>query len=155
MKYRGCINDDDHGFVYAEERSWKYPSTYGYAAIDPVSLTMLMILFISILINLIIRSFQCEFVSSKKYSSSCSFLVLHLKMRQCCSVSLKSKISCNWTEQLARTVYFTLHYIDNVLSLINSKLGDIVDCIYPIELEIEYTTQTLLECFYIEMGKLK
>jgi hypothetical protein len=38
----------------------------GYAVIDPVSLTMLMILFTSILINLNILSFPCEFVSSQK-----------------------------------------------------------------------------------------
>jgi hypothetical protein len=42
--------------------------TNGYAVINPVWLTMFMILFTSILINLIIRSFQCEFVSSEKYT---------------------------------------------------------------------------------------
>jgi hypothetical protein len=39
--------------------------TNGYAVIDPVSLTMLTILLTSILINLTIRSFQCEFVLSE------------------------------------------------------------------------------------------
>jgi len=37
-------------------------------------------------------------------------------------------------ENLARSFNFTFHYIDNVLSLNNSKFGDYVECIYPIEL---------------------
>ena len=37
---------------------------------------------------------------------------------------------------------FTSRYIDDVLSLNNSKLGDSVDRIYPIELEIKDTTDT-------------
>ena len=40
----------------------------GYAVIDLASLTMLMILLTSILINLISRSFQCEFASQKNYT---------------------------------------------------------------------------------------
>ena len=46
----------------------KVNCTNGYEVIDPVSLTMLIILFTSILINLIIRSFQCEFASQKNYT---------------------------------------------------------------------------------------
>ena len=42
--------------------------TNEYAVIVPNSLGMLLILFTNILINLTIRSFQCEFVSSKKYT---------------------------------------------------------------------------------------
>ena len=33
-------------------------------------------------------------------------------------------------------------YIDDVFSLNNSRFGDFVDCIYPIELEIKVTTDT-------------
>ena len=40
----------------------------GYAVIDLASLTMSMILLTSILINLISRSFQCEFASQKNYT---------------------------------------------------------------------------------------
>jgi hypothetical protein len=43
--------------------------TNRYAVIDPVSLTMMMTLLSSILINLTIRSFQCQLVSSKKYTN--------------------------------------------------------------------------------------
>ena len=40
-----------------------------------------------------------KWVSVIKILLVLQFLVLHIEMRQCCSVSLKSKISCNWTEQ--------------------------------------------------------
>jgi hypothetical protein len=37
--------------------------------------------------------------------------------------------------------HFTFRYIDDVLSLNNSRFGDFVDRIYPIELEIKDTTE--------------
>ena len=45
-------------------------------------------------------------------------------------------------KKLARSFIFTFLYIDDVLSLINSSIGDIVDHIYPIDLEIKDTTDT-------------
>jgi hypothetical protein len=39
-------------------------------------------------------------------------------------------------KKLARSFNFTSRYIDGVLSLNNSRLGDFVDRIYPIDLEI-------------------
>jgi hypothetical protein len=44
--------------------------------------------------------------------------------------------------KLARSFNFTFRYIDDVLSLNNSRFGDFVDRIYPIELEIKDTTDT-------------
>ena len=44
--------------------------------------------------------------------------------------------------KLARSFNFTFRYIDDVLSLINSRFGDFVDRIYPIELEIKDSTDT-------------
>ena len=44
--------------------------------------------------------------------------------------------------KLARSFNFTFRYIDEVLSLNNSRFGDLVDRIYPIELEIKDTTST-------------
>ena len=38
-------------------------------------------------------------------------------------------------KKLARSFNFTFCYIDGVLSLNNSRFGDFVDHIYPIELE--------------------
>ena len=45
-------------------------------------------------------------------------------------------------KKLARSFNFTLRYIDDVISLNNSRFGDFVDRIYPIELEIKDTTDT-------------
>ena len=43
-------------------------------------------------------------------------------------------------KKLARSFNFTIRYIDDVLSLNNSRFGDFVDRLYPIELEIKDTT---------------
>jgi hypothetical protein len=50
-------------------------------------------------------------------------------------------------KKLARSFNFTFCYIDDVLSLNNSRFGDFVDRIYPIELEIKDTTDTVMVCF--------
>jgi hypothetical protein len=61
-------------------------------------------------------------------------------------------------KKLAQSFNVTFRYIDDVLSINNSRLGDFVDCIYPIDLEIKDThlryiyilhMQVLLECCYI------
>ena len=41
--------------------------------------------------------------------------------------------------------------INDVLSLNNSRFGDFVDCIYPIELEIKDTTDTDRSASYIDL----
>ena len=43
-------------------------------------------------------------------------------------------------KKLVRSFIFTFRYIDDVLSLNNSRFGDFFDLIYPIELEIKDTT---------------
>jgi hypothetical protein len=45
-------------------------------------------------------------------------------------------------KKLARSFNFTFRYINDVLSLNNSRFGNFVDRIYPIELEIKDTTNT-------------
>jgi len=45
-------------------------------------------------------------------------------------------------KMLGRSFNFPIPYIDDVLSLNNSRFGDFVDRIYPIELEIKVTTDT-------------
>ena len=45
-------------------------------------------------------------------------------------------------DSLSRSFNFTFRYIDDVLSLNNSRFGDFVDRIYPIKLEIKDTTHT-------------
>jgi hypothetical protein len=46
---------------------------------------------------------------------------------------------------------FTFRYIDDVLSLNNSRFGDFVDRIYPIELEIKDTTDTDRYASYLDI----
>jgi hypothetical protein len=46
---------------------------------------------------------------------------------------------------------FTFCYIDDVVSLNNSRFGDFVDRIYPIELEIKDTTDTETSASYLNI----
>ena len=46
---------------------------------------------------------------------------------------------------------FTFRYIDDVLSLNNPKFGDYVDFIYPAELEIKDTTDSILSASYLDI----
>ena len=54
-------------------------------------------------------------------------------------------------KKLARSFNFTFRYIDDVLSLNNSRFGDFVDRIYPIELEIKDTTVTDRSASYLDL----
>ena len=49
---------------------------------------------------------------------------------------------------VGRTVF---RYIDDVLSLNNSKFGDYVELIYPVELEIKDTTDTVKSVSYLDL----
>jgi len=54
-------------------------------------------------------------------------------------------------KKLARSFNFTFRYIDDVLSLNNSRFGDFVDRIYPIGLEIKDTTDTDRSASYLDL----
>ena len=54
-------------------------------------------------------------------------------------------------KKLARFFNLTFRCIDDVLSLSNSMLGDFVDCIYPIELEIKDITITDRSASYLDL----
>ena len=54
-------------------------------------------------------------------------------------------------KKLARSFNFTFRYIDDVLSLNNSRFVDFVDRIYPIELEIKDTTDTDRPASYLDL----
>jgi hypothetical protein len=59
-------------------------------------------------------------------------------------------------KKLARSFNFTFRYIDDVLSLNNSRFGDCVDRIYSIELEIKDTTDTDRSDSYLDSpGRLR
>jgi hypothetical protein len=56
-------------------------------------------------------------------------------------------------KRLGRSFYFTFSYIDDVLSINNSRVGDLVDRIYPIELAIKDTicTDTDRSASYLDL----
>ena len=54
-------------------------------------------------------------------------------------------------KNVAISLNFTLRYIDDVLSLNNYQLGDFVDRIYPIEIEINDTTNTARSASYLDL----
>jgi hypothetical protein len=54
-------------------------------------------------------------------------------------------------KKLARSFNFTIRYIEDVLSLNNSRFGDFVDRINPIELEIKDTTNTDRSDSYLDL----
>ena len=54
-------------------------------------------------------------------------------------------------KKLARSFNFTFLYLDDVLSLNNSRFVDFVDYIYPIELEIKDTTDTDRSASYLDL----
>jgi hypothetical protein len=54
-------------------------------------------------------------------------------------------------KKLPRSFNFTFRYIYDVLSLNNSRFGDFVDHIYPIELEIKDTTYTNRSASYLDL----
>ena len=58
-------------------------------------------------------------------------------MRQTSLMSLKQK-----QKQLAQRFNFSFRYIDDVLSLKNSRFGDFLNLIYPSQFEIKDTTDT-------------
>jgi hypothetical protein len=53
-------------------------------------------------------------------------------------------------KRLSRFFNFIFHYI-HVDNQNNSKLGDYLDHIYPIELEIKYTTDTARSASYLDL----
>ena len=54
-------------------------------------------------------------------------------------------------KKLVRSFNFTFRYIYDVLSLYNSRFGDFVDRIYPIELEIRDATDTDRSASYLDI----
>jgi hypothetical protein len=54
-------------------------------------------------------------------------------------------------KKLVRSFNFTFRYTDDVLSLNNTRFGDFVDRVYPIELEIRDTTDTDRSASYLDL----
>jgi hypothetical protein len=56
-------------------------------------------------------------------------------------------------KKLTRSFNFTLRYIDDVLSLNNSRFSDFVNRIYPNKLEIKDTTDTEMYVSYLDLHR--
>jgi hypothetical protein len=69
---------------------------------------------------------------------------------QCEADLIKGRLKKN-EKKLARSFNFTFRYIDDVLSLTNSRFGDFVDRIYSIELEIKDTTDKDTSASYLDL----
>jgi hypothetical protein len=54
-------------------------------------------------------------------------------------------------KKLARSFNFTFHCIDDAISINNSRLGDFVNRIYPIELQIKDAIDTDMSASYLDL----
>ena len=71
-----------------------------------------------------------------------------LNIQEISNETIKALMHVPYIEKkLASSFNFTFRYIDDVLSLNNSKLGDFVDRIFPIELEIPVIQIRLFHTF--------
>ena len=81
-----------------------------------------------------------------------------------CAPLLTNLIRCSWEayfiqgllkkneRNIALSFNFTFRYIDDVLLLNNSRFGDFIDLIYPIELKIKDATDTYGSASYLEIN---
>ena len=75
-----------------------------------------------------------------------------LNIQEISNETIKALMHVPYIEKkLDRSFNFTFRYIDDVLSLNNSKFGDFVDRIFPIELEIKDTSDTDRSASYLEL----
>jgi len=77
------------------------------------------------------------------FPPTCYFYSYEVKLIQGLLTINKNKV--------VRPVNFTFRYIDDVLSLNNSRVGDFVDRIYPIKLEIKNNTNTDMSASYLDI----
>jgi hypothetical protein len=84
-------------------------------------------------------------------STNCTPLLPDLFLYWYVWCRLHTRASQEKQKKLARSFNFTFRYIDDVLSLNNSRFGDFVDRINPIELEIKDTTNTDMSDSYLDL----
>ena len=90
------------------------------------------------------RIFQ-QTVGCKLYSSFCR--LVHCSYEADVTQRLLKKSG----QKLARSFNFTIHYVDDVLSLNNSNFAELINHIYPIDLETKGTTYTARSALYIDL----
>ena len=77
-------------------------------------------------------------------------LIVHLFLYSYEAEFIKTLIKSG-KHQLARPFNFTFRYIDDVLSLNNSKFSDYINDIYPEELEIKETTDNSTSSSFLDL----
>jgi len=83
--------------------------------------------------------------------TNCASLLAVLFLYSCEAHFIQALLKKN-EKKPARSFNFTFRYIDDVLSLNNSRFGDFdFDCICPIELEIKDTTDTDRSASYFDI----
>jgi hypothetical protein len=88
---------------------------------------------------------QSSYLSEKLWSSYRRRLLFFACWR------IHTEASKEKQRKLSRFLKFIFRFIDDVLSLSYSRLGDFVDRIYPIELEIKDTTYTDRCASYLDL----
>jgi hypothetical protein len=82
--------------------------------------------------------------------TNCAFLLADLFLYSYEADFIQGFLKKN-EKKLARSFHFPFRYIDDVLSLNDSRFGDFVDRIHPIELEIKDTTYTDMSASYLDL----
>ena len=88
--------------------------------------------------------------SRHSYGTNCVSLLAYLFLYSCEADFIQGPLKKN-EAKLARSFTFTFRYIDDVLSINNCKCGDFVDRLYPNELEIKHTTDTVRSASYLDL----
>ena len=82
--------------------------------------------------------------------TNCASLLADFFLYSCDADFIQRRLTKS-EKKLARSFNFTFRYIDDVFSINNSRFGDFVDRIYPIELEIKNTTYTDRSASYLDL----
>ena len=81
--------------------------------------------------------------------TNCALLLADLFLYSHEADFIKGLLKKQEEEKTGRSINLTFRYIDYIISLPNSTLGDFVDRIYPIELEIKDVIDTSRSVTYI------
>jgi hypothetical protein len=100
--------------------------------------------------SLIIFSAETKYISTRSWYRNINFLRDRIMWIFYEADFIQGLLKKN-EKKLARSFNFTFRYIDDVLSLNNSRFCDFVDRIYPIELEIKNTTDTDRSTSYLDL----
>ena len=73
--------------------------------------------------------------------------MFHKKQHVSCLFPIKKQKQ----KQLAQSFNFSFRYINDVLSLTNSRFGDFLHLIYPSQLEIKDNTDTVKSASYLDL----